>query len=134
MQINKNYTKSPSFGAKFLHSESLKQIVKYSIEHNKFEKLNQARKNIDSSFFLTRLRVDAGINEKGLPYVTFTRFEPKKSVNVALSMADFQPTKIRLFQSKKKENFLKFALKKIIKLGNNAPKNNMYKYVVVNKK
>lgn len=135
MKIVQNYSAgTPAFSAKFLHSESLKQIADYAVEHNKFEKLNQARKNIDSSFLKTRLRVDTGINEKGFPFVTFTRLEPKKSINVALSMDDYKQAKITLFESNKKENPLKFALEKIIKLGNDAPKNNMYKNVVINKK
>ena len=136
MKIQQTYTKNyqPACGAKFLHSESLKQIADYAVEHNKFDKLNQARKNIDSACLLTRLRVDTGINEKGFPFITFTRFEPKKNVNIAMSMDDYQQTKITLFESKRKENLFKFALEKIIKLSNNAPKNNMYKDVVINKK
>ncbi len=135
MKINQNYTlKSPAFGAKFLHSESLKQIADYAVEHNKFAKLNQARKNIDSACLLTRLRVDTGINENGFPFITFTRFEPKKNINIAMSMDDYIQTKTTVFESGKKENLFKFAIEKIIKLSNNAPKNNMYKNVVINKK
>ena len=58
MQMITNNKPQIAFQAKFLHSESLKQLADYAVEHNKFEKLNQARKNIDSSFLMTRLRLD----------------------------------------------------------------------------
>ena len=48
-------------------------------------------------------------------------------------MDDLKIDKVSLFKSDKKQNILKFAFEKIIKLGNNAPKNNMYKNVVINK-
>ncbi len=121
-----------SFQAKFLNSEAMKQIADYAVERGKFDKLNQARKNIDTSCLQTRLRIDIG-EEEGKPFVTFTRYKPKTSVIVARSMDDLKIDKVSLFKSDKKQNILKFAFEKIIKLGNNAPKNNMYKNVVINK-
>lgn len=123
-----------SFQAKFLHSESLKMVADYAVEHNKFEKLNQARKNIDSSFLQTRLKLDIKESKNGNPIVSFTKYEPKKNVNVAYSLDDYEVVKITEFKSEKKINPLKFALEKIIKLGNNAPRNNMYKNVIISNK
>lgn len=136
MEIRYNYQNNyrPAFGAKFLHSESLKQIAQYAVEHGKFDKLNQARKDIDRSNLVTRIRVDFGINDKGFPVVTFTRYEPKRSVLIAKSMDDYVITKITKCESSKKENVVKFAFEKILKMGNNAPKNNLYRRIVVNKK
>ncbi len=129
--ISNNEPKLP-FQAKFLNSEALKQIAGYAVEHGKFDKLNQARKNIDTACLQTRLRVDIG-DDGGKPCVTFTRYKPKNSVIVAKSMDDLKIDKVSLFKSDKKQNILKFAFEKIIKLGNNAPKNNMYKNVVIKK-
>ena len=42
-------TQSPSFKAKFLYSDSLKQVADYAAERGKFGKLNEARKNIDKA-------------------------------------------------------------------------------------
>jgi|GEM_PF-6152176 hypothetical protein len=127
-----NYQNQTSFQAKFLHSDSLQQLAQYSVEHGKFDKLNTARKNIDSAFLSTRLKVDI-FEENGKPGVSFTRFVPKKNVLIAKYQDDFEQAKVVTFKSEKKCNPLKFALEKIIKLSNNAPHNNMYKNVVITK-
>ena len=124
----------PNFGAKFLHSESLKQIAEYAVEHGKFDKLNQARKDIGRSNLVTRIKVDIGVNDKGFPFITFTRYEPKRSVLIAQSVDDYTITKVTTCETTKKENVLKFAFEKILKMSNDAPKNNLYRRVVVNKK
>lgn len=135
MQIKQNHTGSnPKFGAKFLHSESLKQVAEYAVEHGKFDKLNSARKNIDSAYLQTKIRVDVGVNKKGFPSLTFTRFEPKKSVLIPMKADDYQMTKVTVVESSKNCNPFKFAMEKIIKMGNDAPKNNLFKRVVAEKK
>lgn len=131
MKIQNNQTQT-SFGAKFLNSDSLKQLAQYSVEHGKFDKLNAARKNIDSAFLSTRLKVDI-FEENGKPGVSFTRFVPKKNVLIAKYQDDFVQDKVVTIKSDKKCNHLKFALEKIIKLSNNAPHNKMYKNVVITK-
>ena len=110
----------------------MQQLAQYSVEHGKFDKLNTARKNIDSAFLSTRLKVDI-FEENGKPGVSFTRFVPKKNVLIAKYQDDFEQAKVVTFKSEKKCNPLKFALEKIIKLSNNAPHNNMYKNVVITK-
>ncbi len=134
MLINNTNTRNftPNFKAKFLHSESLKLVADYAVAHGKFNKLNAARKNIDNAYLQTRLRVDIGEKE-GLPFVSFTRFKPKATTIVVNKLEDLKQDKVTIFTSDKKQNVLKFALEKIIKLGNNAPDNNMYKNVVVKK-
>lgn len=127
-----NYQNQTSFQAKFLQSDSLQQLAQYSVEHGKFDKLNAARKNIDSAFLSTRLKVDI-FEENGKPGVSFTRFVPKKNVLIAKYQDDFEQAKVVTFKSEKKCNPLKFALEKIIKLSNNAPHNNMYKNVIITK-
>ena len=87
-----------SFQAKFLNSEAMKQIADYAVERGKFDKLNQARKNIDTSCLQTRLRIDIG-EEEGKPFVTFTIYKPKTSVILAISMDDLKIDKVSLFKS-----------------------------------
>ena len=136
MQIQKTsyQSYSPAFRAKFINSEALKQVVEYAVEHKKFDKLNQARKNIDNSCLTVRLLVDIGETENGKPYISFTKFEPKKNIIIPSSNDDYREVKTVKFVSEKKMNPLKFAYEKIIKLGNDAPNNNMYKHVVLLKK
>lgn len=132
MNLINNKSINPNFGAKFLNSESLKLVADYAVEKGKFEKLNQARKNIDVVNLTTRLRFDLGEID-GKPFVTFARYDLKPDIIVPKSLNDYKAPKFFLFQSSKKENVLKFALERLIKLGNNAPQNKMYKKVVMSK-
>lgn len=129
---NINNNSNVNFQARFLNSESLKRVAEYAIEKNKFEKLNQARKNIAKSYIQTKLRVDIG-DVDGYPFVTFTRYNPKSRVIIPKVMDDLKLEKVTLYKSDKKMNPLKFALQKLIKLGNKAPENKMFKNVVINK-
>ena len=133
MRISNNYNDSysPAFQAKFFHSESLKMIADYAVEHNKFQKLNQARKNIDAYCLPVRLRVDIGRTEKGFPSIVFTKFMPKSGIIVPTSMNDYVPVKSTTYVGSESKDLLKFALEKLIKLGNDAPKNNMFKNIVI---
>ena len=128
---------SPSvlnFKAKFLYSDALNDVVQYSIQKNKSEALNTARKNVDKTFLRTRLLFDYGINEKGLPFVSFTRFVPKNHITVPQSLEDYNQYKPTVYTSSdKKINPLAFALKQLIKLGNGVPESKMYKAVVIGK-
>lgn len=123
----------PSFGAKFFNSESLAQIAEYAVEHGKFAKLNRARLNIDTAYLRTRLKVDIKQNESAKPSLVFTRYVPKPTIIVPKSVADYLPVKITVLDLDKNSNVLKVALEKLIKLGNNAQKNNLYKRVVIDK-
>ncbi len=121
-----------SFGAKFLNSQSLKDVVNYAVENGKFDKLNQARKNIDCAFLNRRLKFELFTteDEKKIPYVILTRYTPKQDVIIPKSMDDFKMSEPFLFIASKKMNPLKFGYEIIRKLSNSAPKNNMYKKVV----
>ena len=123
---------NPNFQAKFLHSESLRLIADYAKENGKFEALNIARKNISTSNLTTRIRVDIGEN-LGRPFVTFSKFVPRKKVRIAKTMDDYKLAKTEIYESGKHQNPLKFALEKIIKLGNDAPNNKMFRRLVIEK-
>lgn len=122
-----------NFNAKFVKSDSLKDVVNYAIEHGQFDRLNKARKELDSSYkgLRTRLKLDIYYNDD-YPTVIFSRFEPKKN-SLGISEKDYELTAQTEHVSSKKMNALKFALERIIKLANNAPDNKLYKKVVLEK-
>ncbi len=120
----------PSFQAKFIYSDALKQVADYAVEHNKFNKLNQARKNIDSAYLTTRLKLDISKNADNLPVASFTRYVPKKGALPPFESSDYIQAKTISYAASEKINPLKFVFEKIIKLSNNAPQNKMYKSVV----
>ena len=129
MQVQ-SINSSTSFGAKFLHSDSLKEVAQYAVEHGKFDKLNQSRLNIAKNYLTKRIKFDLYTNEKGVPYIVFTRFTPKYG-KFPESFDDYKnPLKI-IYKADKKMNPLKYGLRMLIKLGNNAPRNKMYKNVII---
>ncbi len=135
MKINNNNHKQaycPNFGVKFWHSESLKQIAEYAVEKNKFQKLNQARKNIELSFLTTRLLVTTGSDCNQETFVKFSTFRPKKSILIANSKEDYMLVKETVLHPNpnKKTNPLKFAMEQIIKMGNNAPHNKLFQKII----
>jgi hypothetical protein len=109
-------------------------IVNHAIETEKFEKLNQARKNIDKAYLTTRLRVDIARSETGHPVLMISKFKPKNGVIIPKTIDDYKLVKVSEYESFNKGNPLVFALRKLIRLGNNAPNNNLYKEVVISDK
>jgi len=128
---NSNITATPvNFRAKYFYSDDLYKTVQYAVEHGKFDKVNQARKNTEMSNLVKRLVLDVKTLDDGRAVVRFTRMVPRKWAPVPYSPKDYRVDKTTTYISKKKINPWKFALKEIIKLGNNAPKNKMFKEVV----
>ena len=126
MIINNN--SNINFEAKFLKSESLKNVADYALEKGKFDKLNNARCNIDKAALTKRIKMDI-IDKDGYPTVIFTKYEPRAR-SLGLSIDEYIPTKQIQRTSTKKMNPLKYALELIIKLGNNAPNNKMYRNLI----
>lgn len=133
MLISNNYN-TPNFGAKFFHSESLKMIADHAVKTGKFEELNQARKNIDNAYLATRLRVDIAKNDNGNPVLMIAKYKPKDGAYYPKNIKDYKFIKVSEYVSSRKGNPIIFALKELIKLGNNAPNNKMYKNVVISNK
>ena len=138
MRINSNYFNSQcqksqvNFQAKFLHSQSLKDIVEYAVEHDKFDKLNISRKMIDARHLKARLLVDLAVDDKGCPFMKVTKYLPNKnSSSVANSMDDYYVAKVSTITTTKKMNPLKFGLEKLIKMGNNHADNKLFERVVL---
>ncbi|MBE7713484.1 MAG: hypothetical protein E7Z87_07055 [Cyanobacteria bacterium SIG26] len=129
-QITQNH-QNINFKAKFLHSQDLENIVKYSIKKGKFEKLNIARKMIDERHLKARLMVELSTNENGLPIMTITKFLPNKNITTAATINDYHIAKTTKLESGKKMNPLKFGLEKLIKMGNNHADNKLFERVVL---
>ena len=128
MNINNNYS-NVNFQAKFVKSDSLYDIVNYAVENGKFDKLNQARKNIDKAYLRTKLQVDIFYSDN-YPVLAITKYEPKPRSS-GLFAEDYIPTNRVEFKCQKpKANPIAYALKILIKMGNSVPYNNIYKDVV----
>lgn len=123
-----------NFKAKFLYSDDLKKVVEYAVEKGKFDKLNQARKNIDSAYLTTKIKFEMFKPQNGQPSIKFSTYKPKRNANLPYSEADYDMTKTVEYINHGRDNLLKFALNKIIKLGNDAPHNNMYKNIIISNK
>ena len=129
MQIQ-NKTYNQNFTARFLQSDDLKKVADYAVEKGKFEKLNQARKNIATSCLTTRLFVKIGQTDKNYPFISFDKFVPKKGVIVPQTMDDYVRVKTTTFTTEKHKNILKHAYETIIKMGNSVPYNKVFRKTV----
>ncbi len=125
------YSKQNNFKAKFLYSDSLNKVVGYAVEHNKFDKLNEARKRIDLQYEKIRIKVEIGTNESGFPFITFYRYKPKEYIIIPNTEKDYIISNPITLTSGKKMVTEKFALKELLRLSNSAPHNKLYQRVVV---
>ena len=126
------YSNQNNFKAKFLYSDSLKRVVEYSVEHNKFDKLNEARKKINLQDLRIRIKVDIGKSQDGFPFIIFYRYKPKNGIVVPQNENDYDISNPIKYISGKKIATEKFALNELLKLSHSAPQNNMYKRIVIN--
>ena len=125
------YSNQNNFKAKFLYSDSLNKVVGYAVEHNKFDKLNEARKRINMQYERIRIKVEIGTNESGFPFITFYRYKPKDYIIVPNTEKDYIISKPITLTSGKKMVTEKFALKELLRLSNSAPHNKLYQRIVV---
>lgn len=133
MKINRKepvYNNPLAFKAKFIHTEDLKQVAQWAVDNNKFDRLNDARKNIDRYFLQRRIKLELTQTEDGRPSVVFTRFTPKKNSPVIKSAEDYIQSAPMIYECSKKMNPFKYAYLKILKLANGAPDNRMFNKIV----
>ena len=117
-----------NFNAKFANSNSLQEITKYAVKNNKFELLNQARKNIESAKPDSRIRVDLCYTNE-FPTIIFSRYEPIKSKG---SKENLYKLKSRIEMiANESGNVVKYGFSKILKLGKSAPDNNMFHEIFI---
>ena len=121
---------NPNFKAKFLYNNTLKQISEKAAELGQLENLNQAKKNISMQDNNIGLLIDIGENH-GKYFVSFSKCVPRKKVKSPKTFDDFKLAKTETFEAGRHCNPVEFALSKLIKLGSDAPKNNMYKKIII---
>ena len=129
MHIDYNM-KSPSFQAKFLYSDTLKDVVSYAKREGRYKELNNARLKIEDSHLRTRLKVEIGADTKGFPTVTFTRYIPKPHVIIPVTENDYIKSRPMVYHANIKISPLQYAYDKIIKLANSAPNGSMFTNIV----
>jgi len=120
---------TPSFKANFLHSASLEKVVDYAVERGKFAKLNEARKNIESQDFFTKILLTCGFNEeKQQSFLKIVRFKPKYIYKDGKIFKDYMVKVTKRYYNE--SNPLKLAYNKIIKMSKNAPNNKLYEEMI----
>lgn len=122
---------SLNFNARFLDSKDLKKVANYAVEHGMFDELNKARQNIDSSYIQTRIDFKFAETDAGNPAIIFTRYSPRKSISFPQYKEDYIISRPVIYTANEPVNPLKFALEKIIKMGQSVPNNNIFKRVVI---
>ena len=125
-------TSNLNFNAKIINNESFNEIRSYALEHNKFAKFKQTLENIDKIRKDTFLKMDICYTNE-YPTIVFSRYEYGWDPKLKQQTNNLVLKKQVDYVSTKKEKPEKFALRKFIKLGNNAPDNNMYQDVVIKK-
>ena len=126
-----NSVNTPSFGAKFLYSKSLNDLAKNAVSMGIYDDLYRAKNNIDQAYLRTRIKLDIGMTTDGYPCAIFTTYEPKPRLAEHKCEDDYKISVPKVYVSDKKgESMYKFALRKLVEMGNNAPNNKMFKEVV----
>ena len=123
---------SVNFNAKIINNDSYKDVMRYALEHNKMTKFIKTLENIDKIRKETRIKMDICYTDK-YPTVVFSRYERGWNPELRQYTDDFVLKRQVDYISTKKENPVKFALSRLIKIGNDAPNNKMFKEVVIKK-
>ena len=134
MQIQNNGYNNTTFDAKFIENRTLKSVRKYAAHLCKEDKLDEALRNIDKIRKDSFLKIDVCYTED-VPTVVFSRYERTRNPETGLYTGDYALRSQTDYENtcKKNMNPIKFAFQKLIQLSNNAPDNNMYQQVVMNK-
>ena len=128
IQLNNNI----GFNAKIIPNNTYEAVLDYAVQHNKAERFFEALKNIDKTRKNTFIQMDVCYTGD-FPTVVFSRYENGWD-KLSQSPTDYLVVKRQVdYISNKKENPLKYAFNRLIKLGNDAPNNKMYQEVVIKK-
>ena len=119
-----------SFNAKIFNNNSYEDVMKYALEHDKFTRFTKTLENIDKIRKDTFIKMDICYTDE-YPTVVFSRYERGWDKLLQQPTDNYILKKQVDFISTKKENPVKFAYKKLIKLGNNAPENKMFQDIVI---
>ena len=130
--MNIQPTNSVSFNAKIVNNNAYEEVMKYALEHNKFTRFTKTLENIDKIRKDTFIRMDICYTED-YPTVVFSRYERGWNKFTQQPTDKYVLKRQVDFISSKKENPAKYAFKKLVKLGNDAPNNKMFQEVVITK-
>ena len=119
-----------NFKAKILYNNTLKQINEKAMALGQMENLNQAKKNISAYNPNIGLLIDIGENN-GKPFVSFSKYIPRKKVKSPKTFDDFKLAKTETFDAGRHYDPIEFALSKILKLGSDAPNNKLFKQIII---
>ena len=121
-----------SFNAKIVNNKTYDEVMKFALEHNKMTRLLSTLSNIDKIRKDTYIKMDICYTGE-YPSVVFSRYEKGWDRSLQMPTEDYILKRQVDYISTKKENPVKFALSRLIKLGNDAPNNKMYQEVVIKK-
>lgn len=121
-----------SFNAKIVNNKTYDEVMKFALEHNKMTRLLSTLSNIDKIRKDTYIKMDICYTGE-YPSVVFSRYEKGWNRSLQMPTEDYILKRQVDYISTKKENPVKFALSRLIKLGNDAPNNKMYQEVVIKK-
>lgn len=131
MQIN-NTRNCKSFGAKFTNTKTLHKVVGYAMSKKDFDKLNNARKNIEKTDCFTKVAVDLVKDAKtGKKTFLFTTYKPKYTYKSGQIEKSYDISKYE--RPATKTIVIEELFEYLVKMGNNAPKNKIYKHIVKGK-
>lgn len=120
-----------SFNAEMLDTQTMKEITKMAKEKNLLPKLQVSLHNISRRRRNTLLGIDVCYTDK-FPTVVFSRYEKKWDPVFKEELDEYVLKKqTDYISSKANEDPISFALKRLIKLGNNNASNNMFDEVVI---
>ena len=130
MIIQKTNLHKPNFQAKFIHTQSIKDLAEFAVRTNRFDKLNKARKKIDNAYLRHRISFELSQTNEGIPIAIFTRYTPKKDVAFPKTIDDFEKSAPIEYRAKRIMNPLIYGYDIIRKLATFNGQNDMFKKIV----
>ncbi len=133
MDLRINTNAPLTFKAQVINNNTYRAIEKMAKEKGLMPKLNMSLNGISKRRRNTLLAIDVCYTDK-FPTVVFTRYEKKWDPIFQEELDEYVVKKqTDYISSKENENPISFALKRLIKLGNNNGDNKMFEEVVIAK-
>ena len=124
-------TYTPNFGVKFVTNDDFIDVISYAMEHKKSDKLIQSLSNMDKKFKDTIVEMNICYTDKN-PTLVFSRYIPGWNKTLKQPTGQYVLRRQVDYESENpKINPLKFALNKLIRMGQNRANNKMFDNIVV---
>jgi len=131
--INNYNHKPPVFKAKFLDTPAIREVAKWAVETGNFNKLNEARKQIDYAAVKARIHMDLATNIEGYPIAIFKRYFPKK-LNPEYEEDYIISKPIMYFGKDKDVSAIEYGYRKIVQMGFYVTRNRLFKDIIIDAK